>query len=378
MGRKMGKRSSILLLSGWLFCTVWSGSVVAGSAVVNKEAQGHISTPQVMVRQVGSAAAVKKIPAGVDDLIPQIIKDVTPSVVGIIGKSSGERYGGVDERYNLMHGSGIIVRSNGWIITNAHVIKDLQNTVVVTSDGKSFKITNTYMDEVSDLALIKINATALKPAKLAKSSSNARVGDKVIAIGTPISFALRSSASTGVISGLNRTVDASYRLIQSDTAINPGNSGGPLINMKGEVLGINTLKYSAIGVENMGFAIPSETVQYIMNQLFKYGEVKRPSLGLELEGSWSSLVGLPTEDPLTITKVVSSAARKAGILVGDVLYSIDGHRVSSNVDINELFKGYSPGGVVRLVMQSEGDIVVRKLVLGQADPVVAEEDAEFE
>ncbi|MCL6601802.1 MAG: trypsin-like peptidase domain-containing protein [Paenibacillus sp.] len=331
-----------------------------------------------MVRQVGSAAAVKKIPAGVDDLIPQIIKDVTPSVVGIIGKSSGERYGGVDERYNLMHGSGIIVRSNGWIITNAHVIKDLQNTVVVTSDGKSFKITNTYMDEVSDLALIKINATALKPAKLAKSSSNARVGDKVIAIGTPISFALRSSASTGVISGLNRTVDASYRLIQSDTAINPGNSGGPLINMKGEVLGINTLKYSAIGVENMGFAIPSETVQYIMNQLFKYGEVKRPSLGLELEGSWSSLVGLPTEDPLTITKVVSSAARKAGILVGDVLYSIDGHRVSSNVDINELFKGYSPGGVVRLVMQSEGDIVVRKLVLGQADPVVAEEDAEFE
>ncbi|WP_052087956.1 S1C family serine protease [Paenibacillus wynnii] len=148
--------------------------------------------------------------------------------------------------------------------------------------------------------------------------------------------------------------------------------------MKGEVLGVNSLKYSAIGVENMGFAIPSETVQYIMNQLFKYGEVKRPSLGLELEGSWSSLVGLPTEDPLTVTKVISSGARKAGILEGDVLYSIDGHRVTSNVDINELFKGYAPGGVVRLVMQSEGDIVVRKLVLGEGDPVVRGEETEAE
>ena len=343
IGRKIGKKGLVLLMCGWLFCTVWPGSAAAA-----------------------------------DDVIPQIIKAATPSVVGIIGKSSGASYGGVDDRYNLAHGSGIIVRSNGWILTNAHVVKELDNALVVTSEGKSYKITDTYSDEFSDLALIKINATSLKPAKLATTSSNAKVGEKVIAIGTPISFALRSSATTGVISGLNRTVDASYRLIQSDTAINPGNSGGPLINMKGEVLGINSLKYSAIGVENMGFAIPIETAQYIMKQLFKYGEVKRPNLGLELEGSWSSLVGLPTDDPLTVTKVVSATARKAGILEGDVLYSIDGHRVTSNVDINELFKGYSPGGVVRLVMQSEGDIVVRRLVLGQGDPVVAGEDAEAE
>ncbi|WP_307585137.1 S1C family serine protease [Paenibacillus wynnii] len=376
--KKLGKKSAVLLLSGWLFCTVWTGSAAAEPTAVNREAMVHESPAHLVIHEVGSVAVNKKKPTAAEDLIPQIIKDVTPSVVGIIGKSSGERYVGVDERYNLMHGSGIIVKSNGWIITNAHVVKDLQNTVVVTSDGKTYKIIDTYLDEVSDLALIKINAAALKPAKLAKSASNARVGEKVIAIGTPISFALRSSATMGVISGLNRTVDASYRLIQSDTAINPGNSGGPLINMKGEVLGINSLKYSAIGVENMGFAIPSETVQYIMNQLFKYGEVKRPSLGLELEASWSSLVGLPTEDPLTVTKVNSSGARKAGILEGDVLYSIDGHRVTSNVDINELFKGYAPGSVVRLMMQSEGDIVIRKLVLGQGDPVVTGEETETE
>ncbi|WP_420805765.1 trypsin-like peptidase domain-containing protein [Paenibacillus wynnii] len=200
--KKMGEKSAVLLLCGWLFCTVWTGSAAAEPLVVNKKAMAHVSPAQLVIREVSGMAVNTKKPSTAVDLIPQIIKDVTPSVVGIIGKSSGERYVGVDERYNLMHGSGIIVKSNGWIITNAHVVKDLQNTVVVTSDGKTYKIIKTYMDEVSDLALIKINAAALKPAKLAKSSSNARVGEKVIAIGTPISFALRSSATTGVIESL--------------------------------------------------------------------------------------------------------------------------------------------------------------------------------
>lgn len=106
---------------------------------------------------------------------------------------------------------------------------------------------------------------------------------------------------------------------------------------------------------------------------FKYGEVKHPSLGLELEPSWSTIVGLPTLDPLTVTKVNSAEARKAGVAEDDVLYSIDGHRVVSLVDINELFKSYSPGTTVRLVMQSDGDIVIRKLVLTQGDPLLSEE-----
>lgn len=305
-----------------------------------------------------------------EDQVPKIIKDVSPSVVGIIGKDSGGQSSGPDDRYNLTHGSGIIVKSNGWIITNAHVIKDLENVLVVTSDGKTYTAKETYLDEVSDLALIKINASSLKPAKFAKSVGNIEVGEKVIAIGTPISFSLRNSATVGVISGLSREVDAAYRLIQSDTAINPGNSGGPLVNMKGEVLGINSQKYSAVGVESMGFSIPADTVQYVMNQLFKYGEVKRPSLGLELEASWSSIVGLPTQDPMTITKVVSAEALKSGIAEGDLLYSINGHQVTSLVDINELLKSYSPGATVRLVIQSEGDILVRGLVLSLGDPLI--------
>jgi serine protease Do len=362
IGEKLVKKGLGLLLCGVLLSGVWSESVYAFGS----------TTKTVSTAKTAQKNKIKNSTA-VEDLIPGIIKNVTPSVVGIIGKDDSGGNSGPDDRYNLTHGSGIIVRSNGWIVTNAHVIKDLQNALVVTSDSKTYSIKETYLDEVSDLALIKINATSLKPAKFIPSTGTTVVGEKVVAIGTPINFSLRNSATVGVISGLNREVDAAYRLIQSDTAINPGNSGGPLVNMKGEVLGINSLKYSAVGVENMGFSIPADTVQYIMTQLFKYGEVKHPSLGLELEPSWSTIVGLPTLDPLTVTKVTSAEALKAGIAEGDVLYSIDGHRVVSLVDINELFKSYSPGKTVRLVMQSDGDIVVRTLVLTQGDPLLIEE-----
>lgn len=362
IGEKLVRKGLGLLLCGVLLPGVWSESVYALG-----------STTKMVSAAATTQKNKNKNSTATEDPVPGIIKNITPSVVGIIGKDDSGGNSGPDDRYNLTHGSGIIVKSNGWIVTNAHVIKDLQNAVVVTSDSKTYSVKETYLDEVSDLALIKINATSLKPAKFIPSTGKTVVGEKVVAIGTPISFSLRNSATVGVISGLNREVAAAYRLIQSDTAINPGNSGGPLVNMKGEVLGINSLKYSAVGVENMGFSIPADTVQYIMNQLFKYGEVKHPSLGLELEPSWSTIVGLPTLDPLTVTKVVSAEALKAGIAEDDVLYSIDGHRVVSLVDINELFKSYSPGKTVRLVMQSDGDIVIRKLVLTQGDPLLSEE-----
>ncbi|WP_342420818.1 trypsin-like peptidase domain-containing protein [Paenibacillus sp. FSL E2-0178] len=369
-GKNAVARSGVVLLCG-LILSGFTGSPLSAFGTV------YGGTGPVTAGQIGGVKPVNKEQTAKPavDPVPQIIRAVSPSVVGIIGKASGDPVG-PDDRYNLTHGSGIIVKADGWIITNAHVMEGLQNAVVVTSDGKSYNITDTYLDEVSDLALIKITAKSLKPAKFAASPAGIQVGEKVIAIGTPISFSLRNSATVGVISGLNRSVDAAYRLIQSDTAINPGNSGGPLVSMKGEVLGVNSLKYAAVGVENMGFSIPADTVQYIMNQLLKYGEVRRPSLGVELEESWPVIVGLPTQEPLTVTKVVTAEARKAGIAEGDVLYAIDGHRVTSLVDINEWFKQYKPGAVVKLLMQSDGDIVARSLVLGQGDPLVNAEEAE--
>ncbi|MWV46673.1 trypsin-like serine protease [Paenibacillus sp. HJL G12] len=364
--KPMGKKRVILLLCSLMLL---SGAAEAGAQSASKS-QTSVktkSTASVAAKSQKSVVSTKvQIPA---DPVPQIVKNVSPSVVGIIGRSTDPADKTAANRNNLAHGTGVIIKSNGWIVTNAHVVDGLQSTVVVTADGKTYKITDTYVDEISDLALIKINASNLQTAVFAKSVQNAQVGEKVVAIGTPVSFSFRNSATVGVVSGLNRAINASYRLIQSDTAINPGNSGGPLVNMKGEVLGINSMKFAAVGVENMGFSIPAETVQYVINQLFKYGEVKRPSLGFSMEESWSAIVGLPTQDPLTITKIVSDEAKKAGIRENDVLYSIDGKRVTSVVDINEMFKSYMPGQTVKLLMQSDGDIVTRKLVLTQGSGV---------
>jgi serine protease Do len=311
-----------------------------------------------------------------NEAIPKVIEKVSPSVVGIIGKSTEVQEGASSDRYNLAHGTGVIIRSNGWIVTNAHVIDGLTDPVVVTTDGNTYKITKTYSDALSDLALIKINAKSLKPASFAKASQIS-VGETVIAIGTPISFSLRNSATVGVISGLNRGVEETYRLIQTDTAINPGNSGGPLVNLKGEVVGINSMKFSAVGIESLGFSIPVDTVQYIINQFFDYGKIKRASLGLQLEESWSAIVGLPTDDPLTITGVLSPEAKKAKIKDGDVIYSVAGTRVSSVVDINELLKKYLPGQKVKLLMQTDGDIVTRTLVLADRADIHDDEEEDF-
>ncbi|MCP1137499.1 trypsin-like peptidase domain-containing protein [Paenibacillus polysaccharolyticus] len=296
------------------------------------------------------------------EAIPKVIEKVSPSVVGIIGKTTENQNGSANDRYNLAHGTGVIIRANGWIVTNAHVVDQLVDPVVVTTDGNTYNITESFSDPLSDLALIKINAKALKPAVFAKASQ-AAVGETVIAIGTPISFSLRNSATVGVISGLNRGVEASYRLIQTDTAINPGNSGGPLVNLKGEVVGINSMKFSAVGIESMGFSIPVDTVNFVINQFFKYGTIKRASLGLQLEESWSAIVGLPAEDPLTVTSVLSPEAKKAKIKERDAIYSVAGKRVSSVVDINELLKAYLPGQKVKLLVQTDGDIVTRTLTL---------------
>ena len=342
---RWGKSSAIMLLC----------SLMLMSGVGTAEAQ-----------QKGTTSSAKASSTKVStDPVPQIVRDVSASVVGIIGKDALGQSNSNSDRYNLVHGTGVIIRADGWIVTNAHVVSGLTNAMVVTSDGKSYTIKKIFKDATSDIALVKITASGLTPAKFTKSVLDTEVGEKVIAIGTPVSFSLRNSATVGVVSGMNRGVNAAYRLIQTDTAINPGNSGGPLVNMKGEVLGINTMKFAAVGVENMGFSIPSDTVQYVIDQLMKYGEVKRPSLGLILEESWSAIVGLPTDDPLTVTKVLSSEAQAAGIQEDDVLYSINGITVTNIVDINELFKKYVPGQTVKLLMQSDGDIVIRSMKLSR-------------
>lgn len=368
------------LLCGVLCCAIAGSMAAAPGGVVWAESAGKsqdldakVISGEVYVKassvvnQLGGQgtydAKSKTYRYTPSDIIPDVVTKVSPSVVAIIGKYTVDSEKGKSSRYDLQHGTGVIVKEDGWIVTNAHVVGGLNHSVVVTSDGKSYSIQKQFLDEKSDLALIKIDATKLKPATFIASNEKLKVGETVVALGTPVSFALRNSATTGVISGVDRGVDSMYKLIQTDAAINPGNSGGALVNLKGEVVGINTLKYAAVGVENMGFSIPADTVQYVLGQFFKYGKVKRASLGFTLEESWAAIVGLPTDEPLAVTRVDSEAAAKAGMKVGDVLYSINGKQVTTNIDMYEALKAYLPGQQVKLMIQSEGDLVNRTLIL---------------
>ncbi|TXK83931.1 trypsin-like serine protease [Paenibacillus sp. N3.4] len=300
--------------------------------------------------------------------IPKVVERTSPSVVAIIGKPSINSDKSLEKnRFNLAHGTGVIVESNGVIVTNAHVVKDMRNIIVVTSEGTTYNGHATNIDEESDLALVKIEASGLSPAKFA-SSSDIKVGETVAAIGTPISFALRNSVTVGIVSGIDRSVNSQYQLIQTDAAINPGNSGGALINMNGEVIGINTMKYAEFGVENLGFAIPIDTVKYVLKHFSLYGKVKRPYLGLELEDSWEAVVGLPSSTGLRVAYVdPGSPAAQAGIQQDDIFMSIGSHKVKTLVDYNEVLKNYLPGEKVDITIKSGSSDLAKSVTLGEAE-----------
>lgn len=292
-----------------------------------------------------------------DTLVPNIIQKVSPSVVGIIGNYSAATSSYNDKTEYTAHGTGVIIKSGGEILTNAHVVKDLKNIIVVLYDGSAYSAKIKNIDEKSDLAVVKIDKVGL-PIVTFSSMDNVVTGKSVIAIGTPISFSLRNSASMGIISGINRGLSTEYALIQTDAAINPGNSGGPLVNMAGEVVGINSNKFAAVGIESMGFAIPADTVQYVISNFDKYGVVVRPELGATFEESWAARRGLPTSSGLTIKKISDgSIGQKAGLQNGDVIMSIDGVKVNSIVDYNECMKKYVFGNVSKTSVSRGGQII---------------------
>lgn len=295
-----------------------------------------------------------------DELIPSVIESVSPSVVGIIGRGKTESYYGSQE--GIMSGSGVIIKTGGEILTNAHVVKNMNMILVVMNDGKGYEAQLKYIDDDTDLAVVKIKKIGLPVVKLA-NSEDIVVGKQVIAIGTPITFSLRNSATVGHISGLNRSVGDPYRLIQTDTAITHGNSGGALINMNGELVGITSSGYSGT---NTNFAVPVDTVKYVLNQFELYGKVRHISFGAEFQEDWLAELGVPSEAGLTIKGLEkSSPLAKASFKTGDVLVSVDDIAINSIVELNELMKNYLPGDTVKVGVKTNGEIKYADIVLDE-------------
>ncbi len=286
-----------------------------------------------------------------EDIIPEIIKEIGPSVVGIIGNTKAKE----GSAEGLALGTGVVIKSGGEILTNAHVIEDMTRIAVVLSDGSGYDARIKYMDEKTDLAVIKIDKIGLFPAKFGKAS-DIIIGKTAIAIGTPLSFQNRNSASVGVISGLNRSIDGfyEYKLIQTDVAINPGNSGGPLVNMAGEVIGINSI--STLNAQGLNYAIPIDTIQFVLEHFYNYGKVKRVTLGAEFDEDNVALYGLPSKTGLKITRVKSgSCTEKYGLKKNDFIYNVNGKAVNTIVDLNEAVKGLLPGSTVKINIRRDGN-----------------------
>ncbi len=253
-------------------------------------------------------------------------------------------------------GSGWIIDSNGIIVTNNHVVEGAKKVTVELYDGRVFEAgpSNIYTDPLTDLAVVKINASNL-PAATVGDSTKLRVGDWVVAIGNPLGRGLR--AKEGTVSGLKVSLEVDRGqtlddLIETSAAINPGNSGGPLVNMKGEVVGITSAKISGVGVEGMGYAISTKTAIPIIEQLIRQGYVIRPWLGVSLYtvDRYIAMVNrLPVEKGVVVTYVApGSPAERAGLRQLDVIIRFKGKDVTAAQEIIEAIRLSSIGEDVEI------------------------------
>ena len=307
-----------------------------------------------------------------DLTVTEIAEKVSPSIVGIrvTAKVRNYFFGDTEARGE---GSGIIKSSDGYIITNYHVIEyALDNSGRQRGNAKievflSGRLDKPYIAEVkgvdywTDLAVLKINATGLPYAELG-DSDKLKVGELAVAIGNPGGLELMGSVTVGVISGLNREIQAenqrAFKLIQTDAAINPGNSGGALVNSKGQVIGVNTVKMVANGYEGLGFAIPINTVKQVINDLIEYNYVKgRPLLGIRADSTYNEAVARYYNLPAGVRVegiTPLSGAEKAGIQVGDIITKFNGKQVKSLQELNELKNKFKPGDKVTLEIYRNG------------------------
>ena len=278
-----------------------------------------------------------------------VAQKVLPSIVGIKVEYKVNSIFMMQQGTASAEGSGIIISEDGYIVTNNHVINSSSTSsyyeigeatkvsVYLYNDTTEYEAKVVGTDETTDLAVIKIDKTGLTAAELGDSSS-VQVGEFSMAIGNPLG--MQSSVTSGVISALNRDVTDSdgktFTLIQTDAAINSGNSGGALVNSQGQVIGINTLKVSATGVEGMGFAIPINSAKPIFEQLIQYNKVKRPYIGIsgrDLDTATAKRNNLVVG--IYVASVDDySAEEKAGIKPGDVIIKADGNEIKTMNELN--------------------------------------------
>ena len=285
-----------------------------------------------------------------------------PSVVGITTTTINQNNVFAIPTQSQGVGTGVIVDANGYILTNSHVVSDGEaiDVNVLFNDGSTIKGKVLWNDPQLDLAMVKVDKKDLTPSELG-DSDKVRTGDIAIAIGNPLGLEFQKSVTQGIISGLERTIQTEKSnmtgLMQTDASINPGNSGGPLLNEKGQVIGINTAKASQ--AEGLGFAIPINTAKPIVEQIIKTGNFGKVILGIKgidlaiFEASTGTDV--EAKDGVYIAEImVDTAAQKSGIQTEDVIVRVGDDDISTMSDLNKALYKYSVGDQTDITINRSG------------------------
>ena len=293
--------------------------------------------------------------------VQEIYAQVNPSVVTVMATLKD----------GTSVGTGVIFREDGYILTNYHVLEGGSSCTVALSNNRSYEAQYVAGDAKNDLAVVKVDLKGLPAAEFG-ASDLLTVGDPVYAIGNPLGMELRGTLTDGIVSAINRDVQVEGRtmtLIQTNAALNSGNSGGPLINAYGQVVGINTIKMSSAysNIEGLGFAIPSSSVEYLVNELLTYGKVRpEPVLGVSV-----SLLGEEVEDGVWGIRVLGvtpgSPANLAGVEVNDFIISAGGSGISSSQDLMRVRRQYQVGDELPVTLYRNGAYLEVTLTLNQEE-----------
>ena len=318
-----------------------------------------------------STASAAKIPVSPRNTpVVQVAKEVGPAVVGITNKAVARDFFNRPVEMEGV-GSGVIFRSDGYIVTNYHVIEGAKEIIVSLADGSTINGTLVGSDEMTDIAVVKVDSKDLPTAKFG-NSDEIMIGEPVVAIGNPMGLEFQGSVTVGVISALNRTLeieDKRFNLLQTDAAISPGNSGGALVNFEGEIIGINSAKLAKTEVEGIAFAIPINTVQSVINEIMEKGYVARPYLGVVLfDKATAARYGyqLRIEKGVYVFQVaLDSPAGRAGFQRGDIILKIDGKDFNSATEIRAEISSHKIGDKIKVTYDRDGNEYVTEVVLAE-------------
>ncbi len=343
---------------------------VAGYYVVQNAAPAVVAQPVAALNTAPTTASVAPATTNLtlqeNSAVIDAVRKVKPAVVTVINQIQTRRSSAVTPTAS---GSGIIIDPKGYIITNNHVVSGAQSLSVIYSDGTKVAAQIVGADTVADLAVLKVDGAV--PAIAQFGDSNAlEPGQVAIAIGSPLGD-FRGTVTVGVISAMNRTVGNQSDLVQTDAAINNGNSGGPLINALGQVIGINTLVVRSTNegnvAEGLGFAIPSNVVRDISNQLITKGKVERAYIGVSyqpVDPQIASALNLQATNGIVVTQVSpGSPAAKAGLQENDVILALEGQTIDQDHPLATLLFTHKVGETITLRVQRDSKTLDIQVVL---------------